>query len=124
ESPLAVLDTDADGDADTAYFTLTKTFKETGDLGAGEGSAPWNSQQPPSTSLYKACRETAGAPGDWTYLKLPDLGVTEGYYGPTPPYFADGSVGIFLVTSTPYELDELDYPAMVDTTTATTQQRV
>src|SRR5262249_52760860 len=38
ESPLAVIDTDADGDADTAYFTVTKTFRETADGGAGVGS--------------------------------------------------------------------------------------
>jgi hypothetical protein len=123
ESPLAVLDTDADGDADTAYFTLTKTFREGFDAGgAGEGSAPWNSQQLPSTSLYKACRETAGQPGTWTYLKLADLGVTEVYYAPTLSYFSDGAVGIYLVTSTPYELDELDYTALADT--STTNQRV
>jgi hypothetical protein len=123
EPPLAVLDTDADGDADTAYFTLTKTFRESADLGAGAGSPPaYNSQQLPSTALYKACRETAGEPGEWTYLELADLGVTEVYYAPTLSYFTDGSLGIYLVTSTPYELDEFDYTALADS--ATTTQRI
>jgi hypothetical protein len=123
EAPLAVLDTDGDGDADTAYFTLTKTFREVANGGAGVGSAPeYNSEQFPSTSLYKACRETAGEPGEWTYLELADLGATEVYYAPTLSYFADGTLGVFVVTSTPYELDELDYTAMADS--ATTQQRI
>ncbi len=124
ESPLAVLDTDADGDADTAYFTITKSFRESSDTaGLGVGSAPaYNNQQFPSTSLYKACRETAASPGQWTYLKIADLGVTEVYYAPTLSYFADGTLGLFVVTSTPYELDELDYTAMADS--AGTQQRV
>jgi hypothetical protein len=46
------------------------------------------------------------------------------YYAPTLSYFTDGTVGIFLVTSTPYELDELDYTAYADTATAATQQRI
>jgi hypothetical protein len=113
-----VLDTDADGDADTAYFALTKTFRETGIGGAGAGTH----EQFPSTSLYKACRETAGEPGTWTYLELADLGATEVYYAPTISYFTDGTLAVFVVTSTPYELDELDYTAMADS--ATTQQRI
>ena len=117
-SPLAVLDTDADGDADTAYFALTKTFRESAVGGAGPGTH----QQFPSTSLYKACRETAGEPGEWTYLELADLGATEVYYAPTISYFADGTLAVFVVTSTPYELDELDYTAMADT--ASIQQRI
>ena len=118
-SPLALLDTDADGDADTAYFTLTKTFRETFDTA---GTGPGDHQQFPSTALYKACRETPGEPGEWTFLKLADLGATEVYYAPTLSYFTDGTLGIFWVTSTPYELDEFDYTAMADS--AGTQQRI
>ncbi|MDP6934038.1 MAG: PilC/PilY family type IV pilus protein, partial [Myxococcota bacterium] len=48
---LAVVDTDSDGDADTVYFPVTVSYTPTDEGGVG----PYETADPGSTWMYKAC---------------------------------------------------------------------
>lgn len=109
---LAVVDTDSDGDADTVYFPVTASYKPTSEGGSGPSSV----KDPGSTWMYKACIDTED-PDDLTWVEFfdpKDDGELETrpevYYAATTSWHADGQLGVYWGTGTPYDRDYSSSP--------------
>jgi len=109
---LAVVDTDSDGDADTVYFPVTASYKPTTEGGSGPASV----KDPGSTWMYKACIDTDD-PDDLTWVEFFDpyddgdlSRRPEVYFAATTSWHADGQLGVYWGTGTPYDRDYSSSP--------------
>ncbi len=110
-SALAVVDVDSDGDADTAYFPVTTSYKPTDEGGGG----PSDAEAPGSSWMYKAILSPT-SPDDLTWCKFYDpLEGTDGsngigarptvYYAATTSWLEGGGLGVYWGTGTPFDRD-------------------
>ena len=100
---VAAVDYDGDGDADVIYFPVTTSYTPTDEGGSGPGDVA----DPGHTWMYKAIIDTT-APDDPTWCEFVDPADYVGerpevYYAPTASFHADGSLGIYWGTGTPYD---------------------
>jgi hypothetical protein len=107
---LSVVDVDSDGDVDTLYFPVTTSYTPIDEGGTGPGDV----EDPGSTWMYKACIDSDD-PGalNWVefYDPVDDGNITDSagsadrpevYYAATTSWLADGSLGVYWGTGTPY----------------------
>lgn len=109
---LAVVDVDSDGDADTVYFPVTASYTPTDEGGSGPG----DTQDPGATWMYKACIPGRN-PDNLRWIEFYDpVDDSDGaiakrpevYYAATTAWLADGSLGVYWGTGSPYDRDFAD----------------
>jgi hypothetical protein len=108
---LAVVDVDGDGDGDTLYFPVTSSYRPTDQGGAG----PSDVEVQGSSWIYKAII-SSDHPDDQEWCLFYDpLDGTDGtngigarpevYYAATTSWRADGTLGVYWGSGTPFDRD-------------------
>ena len=117
---LAVVDVDGDGDGDVMYFPVTTAYTPT-DLNNEDGSVgtgPGDPTVPGASWMYKALIDPSASGGvdDLTWCEWYDpKNGTDGtngvgtrpevYYAATTSWLADGSLGVYWGSGTPFDRD-------------------
>ena len=112
---IAAVDADSDGDVDVLYFPVTVSY-EPGDMGDPDGngtSGLSDVADPGHTWMYKAILDVTN-PDDPTWCEFYDpqsyISVRpEIYYAATTSWHADGSLGVYWGSGTPYSRTTSEY---------------